>query len=299
MTPRDTALAAFTSVVWGLAFVATRFGLEGFTATQLTAVRFLIAAMPVFFIARPKVAWHLLVLIGLTLFAGQFLLLFLAFRAGMPPGLASVTQQSHVFLTVLLATLFFRERPTLRQNVGMALAAAGLVLIALTIGADLPATALILALSGALSWAVGNLLLKRVHGVPMFNLIVWCSLVPPIPMLLLSTLWGEAPLPAAIRAASWAGLGGAFYLGAAATSVYAIWGGLLGRYPAAAVAPLALLSPVTGVVASAVVFGERFTGTRYAGMALILAGLAVIVVTAGGQLRPVGQTGSSPALPRD
>ncbi len=240
MTPRDTALAAFTSVVWGLAFVATRFGLEGFTATQLTAVRFLIAAMPVFFIARPKVAWHLLVLIGLTLFAGQFLLLFLAFRAGMPPGLASVTQQSHVFLTVLLATLFFRERPTLRQNVGMALAAAGLVLIALTIGADLPATALILALSGALSWAVGNLLLKRVHGVPMFNLIVWCSLVPPIPMLLLSTLWGEAPLPAAIRAASWAGLGGAFYLGAAATSVYAIWGGLLGRYPAAAVAPLGL-----------------------------------------------------------
>jgi len=40
-------------------------------------------------------------------------------------------------------------------------------------------------------------------------------------------------------------------LGAAATSVYAIWSGLLGRYPAAAVAPLALLSPVTGMVASA------------------------------------------------
>ncbi len=278
MTPRDTALAAFTSMVWGLAFVATRFGLEGFTATQLTAVRFLIAALPVFFIARPKVPWHLLVLIGLTLFAGQFLLLFLAFRFGMPAGLASVTQQSHVFLTVLLAVLFFRERPTVRQNAGMALAAAGLVLIALTVGADLPAVALVLALSGALSWAVGNLLLKRVRGVPMFNLVVWCSLVPPIPMLLLSALWGEAPLPAAIRDASWAGLGGALYLGAAATSVYAIWGGLLGRYPAAAVAPLALLSPVTGVVASAAVFGERFTATRYAGMALILAGLAIIVL---------------------
>jgi len=287
MTPRDTFLAAFTSMVWGLAFVATRFGLEGFTATQLTAVRFLIAALPVFFIARPKVPWHLLVLIGLTLFAGQFLLLFLAFRFGMPAGLASVTQQSHVFLTVLLAILFFRERPTVRQNAGMALAAAGLALIALTVGADLPAVALVLALSGALSWAVGNLLLKRVRGVPMFNLVVWCSLVPPIPMLLLSALWGEAPLPAAIRDASWAGLGGALYLGAAATSVvYAIWGGLLGRYPAAAVAPLALLSPVTGVVASAAVFGERFTATRYAGMALILAGLAIIVLPSVRQLAP-------------
>jgi len=286
MTPRDTALAAFTSMVWGLAFVATRFGLEGFTATQLTAVRFLIAAAPVFFIARPKVPWHLLVLIGLTLFAGQFLLLFLAFRAGMPPGLASVTQQCHVFLTVLLAVVFFRERPTTRQGTGMALAAAGLMLIALTVGTDLPMAALILALSGALSWAIGNLLLKRAHGVPMLNLVVWCSLVPPIPMLLLSALWGEASLPTAIIHASWAGLGGALYLGAAATSVYAIWGGLLGRYPAAAVAPLALLSPVTGVVASALVFGERFTATRYAGMALILAGLAVIVIPSRRRIEP-------------
>ncbi len=111
-------------------------------------------------------------------------------------------------------------------------------------------------------------------------------LVPPIPMLLLSALWGEAPLPAAIRDASWAGLGGALYFGAAATSVYAIWGSLLGRYPAAAVAPLALLSPVTGVVASAAVFDERFTATRYAGMALILAGLAIIVLPSVRQLAP-------------
>lgn len=51
-------------------------------------------------------------------------------------------------------------------------------------------------------------------------------------------------------------------------------------YPAAVVAPLALLSPVTGVVVSALVFGERFTPLRYAGMALIVAGLAVIVLRA-------------------
>lgn len=56
---------------------------------------------------------------------------------------------------------------------------------------------------------------------------------------------------------------------------------MLGRYPAAAVAPLALLSPVTGVVASALAFGERFTPLRCAGMALILAGLAVVVLPAG------------------
>jgi O-acetylserine/cysteine efflux transporter len=196
----------------------------------------------------------------------------------MPAGLASVTQQSHVFLTVLLAALFLGERPTSRQGAGMILAAAGLLLIGLTVGSDLPVLALALALSGALSWAIGNILLKQVQGVSMLHLVVWCSLVPPLPMLLLSGLWGEAFLPIAIAQASWASLGAAVYLGGVATSVYAIWGGLLGRYPAAAVAPLALLSPVTGVIASAMVFGERFGVLRLTGMALILSGLAVIVL---------------------
>ena len=281
MTPRDTALAIFTSVVWGLAFVATRVGLESFTALQLTGLRFLIAMTPIVLIARPNVPWSLLLSTGLTLFAGQFLLLFLAFRHGMPPGLASVTQQSHVFLTVLLATMLFGERPTSRQVAGMVLAAVGLVLIGLTVGADLPVSALALALSGALSWAAGNLLMKRARGVPMFQLVVWCSLIPPLPMLVLSALWGEASLTAAIRQASWSSLASAAYLGAVATGVYAIWGGLLTRYPAAAVAPLALLSPVTGVIASALVFGERFTTLRFAGMALIMIGLSIIILPIG------------------
>lgn len=278
MTARDTLLAALTSIVWGLAFLATRFGLDGFTATQLLALRFLIASVPVLFLTRPALPWTRLVAIGLTLFVGQFLLLFLAYRAGMPPGVASVTQQSQVFMTVLLAVILFGERPSRQQRGGMALAAAGLGLVALTTGADLPLRALLLALSGAFSWAIGNVLLRQAQGVSMLALISWASLVPPVPMLLLSAFWGEASLPVAIQQASWTSLGAAVYLGAAATPLFALWGGLLRRYPAASVAPLALLAPVTGVVASAVVFGEQFSATRLAGMALILAGLAVIVV---------------------
>jgi O-acetylserine/cysteine efflux transporter len=282
MRPRDMVLAALTSAIWGLAFVATKLGLDGFSAFQLTALRFLIAAVPVLVVPRPAVPWRMLVLIGLTLFAGQFLLLFLAFRNGMPPGLASVTQQSHVFLTVLLAALFLGERPDARQGVGMALAAGGLALIGLTVGADLPPLALGLALSGALSWAVGNILLKQARGIPMFPLVVWCSLVPPVPALLLSGLdRGSPSLVQALRSAPWTSLGGALYLGAVATSAFAIWGGLLRRYPAPAVVPFALLAPCVGVLASAVVFGERFGPLRYAGMALIVAGLAVVVLPAG------------------
>jgi O-acetylserine/cysteine efflux transporter len=174
-------LAGLTSVTWGLAFVATKFGLESFSAPQLTASRFLIASIPILFVARPRIGWGALLLIGATLFAGQFLLLFLAFEAGLPPGLASVTQQMQVFFTVLLSAVFLRDEPSKRQCGGMAIAFVGLALIGFTVGADLKPIALGLALSGALSWGVGNVLLKRLPGVPIFPIIVWASLVPPLP----------------------------------------------------------------------------------------------------------------------
>ena len=56
---------------------------------------------------------------------------------------------------------------------------------------------------------------------------------------------------------------------------------LLQRYSAGVVAPFALLAPCTGVVSSTVLFGEVFSPLRYSGMALILGGLAVIVLPAG------------------
>lgn len=280
MKPGDIALAALTSVIWGFAFVIYNFGLASFSAPQLTALRFLIAALPIIVVLRPKIPWPLIIVIGLTLFTGQFLLLFLAFELGMPAGVASVTQQMQAFFTVLLAALFLGDRPTARQLLGMAIALAGLLLIGGTTGADLKLSVLALALSAALSWAVGNVLVKQTAGAPMFPLMVWCSLVPPLPALLFSGAFGHGPpFLQALANASWASLAVALYLGTLATPVaYAMWGYLLRRYSTAMVAPFALLSPCTGVVGSIVILGEAFSPLRLCGMALILLGLAVVLV---------------------
>lgn len=109
--------------------------------------------------------------------------------------------------------------------------------------------------------------------------MAWISLVPPLPALLLA-LWIDGPhaLARAIPAASWRGMGSALYLGLLATTVgYAIWSRLRRRYPAATVAPFALLVPFVAALGSSLVFGERFDAPRLAGMALGLLGLAVIV----------------------
>jgi O-acetylserine/cysteine efflux transporter len=272
-------LAVLTSVIWGFAFVTYRFGLESFSAAQLTAMRFLFACLPVLFVPRPRLAWPMIVLIGLVLFAGQFLLLMMAYALDMPAGLGSVTQQTQAVFTVALAAIFMREFPKARDAIGMAVAFAGLALIGLTVGGDLKPAALGLAIAAATSWAIGNLLVKRTGDTPAFALMAWASLVAPWPVLGFS--WAVDPQPSLIQAiahASWLSLAVAFYLGVPSTLIaYGLWGYLLQRYPAATVAPFSLLSPATGVLASALILGETFAPLRLAGMALILAGLAVIV----------------------
>lgn len=283
MTPVHLAQAALVVVIWGLAFVATRLALDDFSPPALTALRFLVAAIPAVLVPRPRVPVRALVLIGLTLFTGQFLFQFFGIAAGTPPGLASIVVQTQALFTILFAAWALHERPTRRQWLGSALAFTGLALIAATVGGDLTVAGLCLTGISAVSWGIGNVLVKRLPPVDALGLMVWLSLVPPAPSLLLAAaLDGPGTLWRAIPAASWLGLASAAYLGAIATILaYAIWGRLLRRYPAATVAPFALLVPFVAAYASSLVFGERFGPVRLAGMSLVLLGLAVIVIRRG------------------
>lgn len=266
--------------MWGFAFVATRIALDDFSPPQLAAARFLVACAPALVLPRPRIPWAMLVATGLTLFAAQFLLQFFGIALGMPPGLASVVMHTQAFYTIAFAALVLREWPTGRQLAGIAMAGVGVAAIGLTVGHDLTVIGLVLTSLSAMSWGVGNILLKRLPTVPIFNLVVWLSLVPPLPALALAlALDGPLAIGDAIAAASWRGVASVLYLGVIANIVaYAIWGALLRRYPAATVTPFALLVPFVASYASSIAFDERFGTLRLGGMALVLIGLAIIVI---------------------
>jgi O-acetylserine/cysteine efflux transporter len=280
MTPQRISLGVIAATLWGLSFIASAAALEAFSPPQLTALRFLIAAVPVLGVPRPPVPWATLVAIGLTLFAGQFLLLFMALAMGLPPGLASVTQQTQVLFSVVLAAIFLRDTPRRHVVVGMGIAFLGLGLIALSVGRSGPIVALAVGVAAALSWAVGNVLIKRLGPVPILPLMAWLSLIPPLPALAISYFYPGPGLFTALAAAGWLRIGAVLYLGLAATLIaYAVWGRLLAMYPTSMVAPFTLLVPVVGVAASALLLDERFTALRASGIALMLCGVAVAIVT--------------------
>jgi O-acetylserine/cysteine efflux transporter len=281
MKPVHVALAVLVAVIWGVAFVVSKVGLESFTPPQLTALRFIVAAIAVIWLPRPNIPWPNLIAIGLTVFTGQFLLQFFGISYGMPAGLTAVVSQTQALFTVLFAVIVIGDRPSPRQIAGMLIAFAGLLMIGSTIGGSITFLGFSLTLASAISWAVGNILVKRLPPkVDMLHLMVWASLVPPLPALAISfAIDGPHGLWLSLMHASWTGIAAPIYLGIlASVFAYAVWGSLLQRYSTGAVAPFALLSPCVGAITSAIVFDEEFGLLRVGGIAFMLIGLAVVAV---------------------
>jgi O-acetylserine/cysteine efflux transporter len=210
----------------------------------------------------------------------------------MPAGLTAVVVQTQALFTVLFAALVIGDKPTVQQIVGMLAAFAGLAMIGLTLGGSIPVLAFALTLASALSWAIGNVLVKRLPKVNMLHLMVWASLVPPLPAMAISIfLDGPDALFHALAGASWPGMMAPIYLGVVASVfAYAIWGSLLQRYSTGAVAPFALLAPAVGAIASSFVYGESFGPVRLAGIGVMLVGLAIVVL-------PLNRFALTPASP--
>ena len=280
MKPADVCIAVLVAVIWGLGFVASRIALDEFSPALMTALRFGIAAVPCLFVGKPKVSWPLLIAISFTLFLGQFLAQAYGIAGGVPVGLTSVVVQSQALFTIAFAAVAFREWPTPMQTVGIGIAAFGLLLICGTVGYDFSVGAFAILMISPISFAVGNLLLRRAKGVPMFDLFAWLCLTAAVPLVALALVAdGAGPTFHALAHMSLTGLICMLCLGGISTCIaYWLWGRLLRDYPAAQVVPFALLVPFVGAAASSIVFRETFGTLRLAGMVTVVGGIAVMLL---------------------
>jgi O-acetylserine/cysteine efflux transporter len=281
LAARDLAWILAIVALWGFAFVPIKWALVEVPPFMLAALRFLLAAVPMcLFVRRPAVALSTLVGYGFAIGVCQFGLLFLGMKLGMPAGLSSLVIQVQVFFTIGLAVLLMGDRLQRHHLAGAAIAAAGVVRLAghkLAQGATGTLAGFALVLAAALAWGVGNLVAKRAAGADMFSLVVWSSLVPPLPLAALSYLFegGGAPFVAAatMSGAAW---GCVLFLAWGATLFgFASWNVLLHRYPTALISPFALLIPVSGLASGAFFLGETLAARQAAGVALVVAGLAI------------------------
>jgi O-acetylserine/cysteine efflux transporter len=280
MRPSHILLLIAVAALWGFNFVVIKLGISNFPPLLFSALRFTFAALPlVFLLPRPQVPWRIILGIGLVLGVVKFSLLFIGMDVGVSPGLASLLLQSQAFFTVIFGVLVYGDRPRPLQIGGMLTAFAGIALIASTVDGSFTLTGLALVIGAAIAWAGSNMLMKKAGQVDMLSLMVWVSLVPPLPLLVVSLLFeGVDRDLAALSSITWSGAGAVFYVAYVATIFgFAVWGAMIRRYGVATVAPFSLLVPVFGMSSSALVFGESFDALRIAAALMIVSGLVMNV----------------------
>ena len=289
LSGKELGAALAIVVIWGVNFIAMKFGLRDFTPFQLGAGRYLAAALPLVLLIRPpRVHWKWVVLYGLCQGVGQFGFLFVALQVGMTASLASVLMQTQVFFTALFGFVLLRERASRPLQVGMALAALGLacfVMDYLAPGASSATTALGFGLSlcAAAMWAASNIVARKAQqasaGFDPVAFVVWASTVPVLPFVLLTLSLDPVASRANWANAAWSSWVAIAFLGWIATvAAYGMWTGLLKRHPANRVAPFSLGVPVVGLTAGILVLGEAVTPWQWAGIVLVVAALACVML---------------------
>lgn len=256
----------------------------------LAALRYTFASLPaIAFVKRPTIGWKYVVAYGMTVGVGQFSCLFYAMNNGMPAGISSIVLQSQAFLTPIFAAVFLKESLKRNQVIGLIVAGVGLCLIGGNIGVDglfsIPVGAFLTTLAAAAFWGISNIIIRYAskqaasegNKIDMLSMVVWSSLVPPIPFLAMAMIF-DSPKTLFNTISNFNAMSvfSVLYLAIFATLFgYGIWSKLLAQYPAGKVAPLSLLVPVTGLITAQIVLTEKLSTMQWIGGFVIIVGLVL------------------------
>ena len=288
MKRRDLILALLVVIVWGANFTVIKLGLAGLPPMLLVALRYTFAAVPaIFFVKRPDIGWKYIIAYGMAVGVGQFSCLFYAMNIGMPAGTSSVILQSQVFFTLIFAAVLLKEHLRIFHALGVIISAIGLFFISGNIGSgqmsSLPLGALFLTLLAAAFWGISNIIVRfaskqaaaQGKTIDMFGLVVWSSLVPPLPLFIFALILDSPEtLLNILLGLSGQSIFAILYLSFLATLFgFGLWSFLLSKYPAGKVAPLSLLVPITGLITARAVLGEQLMPIQWLGCGIIILGL--------------------------
>jgi drug/metabolite transporter (DMT)-like permease len=292
---RDLGILALAVLapIWGYGWVATKVGLQYSRPLTFAALRVALSALCLLAVLvltrrslRPPVIGYTIVigLLQTSLFTG--LVMWALSSAGA--GKIAVLTYTMPFWLLLLAWGFLGERLRGAQWPAVGLAFAGLVLVITPwhIHGLLPS---VLTIAGGLSWAASALVAKlahRRHDIDVLSLTTWQMVFGALPLVAVAALTarqGPDWTPAFVASLTYNVL-------LANALAWFLWLYALHRLSAGLAGLGTLAIPVIGVVASWLQLGERPGAVESVGMALIVGGLALLVVqgVAGGRRRAAG-----------
>lgn len=190
----------------------------------------------------------------------------------------AIAGQLGVPFALILAVTFMGERISWPRMTGIALAFAGVAVLAFDPAIFDERLALWLTVFAAGCWAVSSILMRRLQGVPVLTIHAWMALIS-LPVLgAASLIYEPGELARAGQMPLWA-FGWLVYSAVGASIVgHAGMSWLLQRYPVSVISPLTLPTPLLSVIVAVVFLGNPVSAELVLGGLVTLVGIAIITV---------------------
>jgi drug/metabolite transporter (DMT)-like permease len=286
-TLRNWFVFCLVVFIWGSSFVSVKYALQGFGPFWLVAARITTGAIGITLLARPLGIrlpanlreWTFCAIVGLISTTLPFSLISLA-SEHVPSGSAGLMMSTAPIMVMLISIIALPEEtitPTRIVGLGMGFVGTAMVIAgrddvqALQISEDVgvwPYLALALA---ATCYAIFTISGRRFPEMPPLTKSWGYLICAAVGALIIAVV--VEPFPTNTPGIA---LGAVFYLGTVATAggmMLTMW--LVRQTSAGFVAQSNYMVPVVAVILGAIMFAEQLGIWQYAGMVLIIVGIAV------------------------
>jgi O-acetylserine/cysteine efflux transporter len=291
---RATHMAALVlvTIVWGFNFVVIKVGLEEVPPIAFVALRFVaVVALLLPFVRLERRHLRRVLPLSFVLGSLHFPLSFMGLK-GVDASTAAIAIQLQVPFAALLAAIFFKESLGWRRLLGMALAFAGVVVIAGEPRLSGSLLSLATVIVAACIWAFASVQMKLIgDDIDVLALNAWVALLAVPQLALISWVFEEGQIAAILNARwpVWASV--ALQAGPGIVFAYGVWYSMTRRFPLNQVMPFMLLVPVFGVASGVVFMGDRLTLPMLLGGAATILGVAIIVLRRPRVIAPTTKAG--------
>jgi len=271
-------MAIFVAMIWGLDFVAAKAALQHFPLFFFLFLRFSLAFLLMFpFHHRLPIPLKKLAPIAFTLAFMHMGMIYLAIYMGLNASIAVLATQLRVPFALLLAVIVLGETIKWRSITGIFVSVLGALFLAGAPNVLSHWWAFLVAMGGALGWAIYNTQMKKIGEISYFALIAWISLLSA-PLMLLISLSLETGQLEKLQTVTWPAAVSLVYVVAFSTILsHSLWYKLLSQFPVNHVVPYTLLVPLFGASAAAIVFNEPMSWPTIIGGMMTLVGVGIVV----------------------
>jgi len=278
MSFRDILIALCAPILLGFGFVIAKPAMQQFPPFLLMGLRFTIAALIlIWWFPIPR---GLLKNLFIVSFIGGTLTYGLVYMGlnSVDASSSTLLIQTEVPFGVIIAYFLFKEKPGIKNIVGIVIAFFGLFVLLGAPNLQGKLIGVLLLLSGAFTWSLGMVMAKPISKkIGGFAVTAWVCLFSG-PMLLLGSFIFDGNTINYFLSANFHGWLIVAYLSLIMQPLaYGTWYNVIGRNPIHKVLPVMLLLPLTGLSTAIFLLGEEPTKQVFIGGAIILFGIGMIL----------------------